>query len=51
MFTAKGGVKNVTVEAVIIKADGTKEKLGVIADTSKDSGLIGFIRHLKRGIK
>jgi len=51
MFTAKGGVKNVTIEAVVIKADGTKEDHGVIADTSKENGISLFFKNLKRGRK
>lgn len=33
MITAKAGVKNVTISAIIRRADGTIEDLGVIAKT------------------
>jgi hypothetical protein len=32
---AKGPIKRVQIEAVIIRADGTREDLGVVADTAK----------------
>jgi hypothetical protein len=32
---ARGPVKRVQLEAVVIRADGTREELGVIADSSK----------------
>jgi hypothetical protein len=33
--TAPGPIKRVVIEAVVIRADGTRENLGVVADTAK----------------
>lgn len=41
---AKGGIKRATVEAVLIKADGTKIDLGIIADTQNKKGLIKLMK-------
>jgi hypothetical protein len=32
-LSAKGAVKQVQIEAVVIRADGTREDLGVISDS------------------
>jgi len=33
--SGKGPVKRIVVEAVVIRADGTREDLGVVADSQK----------------
>lgn len=48
MVQTKGKVKNATLEAVVIKADGSKIDLGVVADTNRKKG---FIKFLKKGAK
>lgn len=39
--TAMGPVKRVQIEAVVIRADGTCDELGVIADSSRWWNLVG----------
>lgn len=51
MLTAKGGVKRVTVEAVVTRADGSREELGVIADTKTGNIVTHLLKNLKRGRK
>jgi len=44
LFTAKGGVKKVIIEAVVTRSDGTVEDLGKIAEIKKPVGLIGKMK-------
>lgn len=37
----KGRLKRVTVEAVVIRADGTREPLGMIADSNDNPNFLG----------
>lgn len=39
---------HVTIEAVIIRADGTREDLGVIADNKKSNVIQKLIRSVKK---
>lgn len=39
-LSTKSKVKRVTIEAVVIRADGSKEDLGVVADSNKNPGII-----------
>ena len=46
MFNIKSGIKNQTLSAIIIRADGTKEDLGVIATFKKDNIIRRFLKWL-----
>lgn len=37
----QGRLKRVTVEAVVIRADGTREPLGIIADSNHNPNFFG----------
>lgn len=39
-LSSKSPVKRVTVEAVVIRADGSREDLGTIADSKQNPSLI-----------
>lgn len=43
---AKGGLREVTIEAVVIRADGTKEDLGVVSSWHKNP-LVRAYRKIK----
>ena len=45
---AKGGLREVTIEATVIRADGTREELGVVSSWHKNP-LIRLARKLRRG--
>ncbi len=49
MFIGKSNVKECTLEAVIIRADGTRENLGVISYYSKNP-LKMMLYKLKRSV-
>jgi hypothetical protein len=51
MLSARGGVKRVTVEAVVTKADGSREDLGVIADTKTGNIVTQFFKNITRRSK
>ena len=47
-LVAKSGVKSATVEARLIKADGTVIDLGVIASSEKKSLCKKFVKWIKK---
>jgi hypothetical protein len=49
MLVGKAKIKNITVEATVIRKDGTVEKLGVIA-RSKKPGLFASLLNLLRKV-
>jgi len=52
-MTAKGELKDITFEAVVIRADGTREDLGVIArmEKSEIEQTPGLVKRLKKWAK
>jgi hypothetical protein len=54
LVDAKGEVKEISIEAVVIRKDGTREDLGVISKTVFDTpapapeGLLAILRRLGR---
>ena len=36
-MTAKSGVKKATISATVIRADGSREELGVVSEYNRDS--------------
>jgi len=40
----KGKVKKATIEATLIKADGSKVNLGTIVDTEKKKGILEILK-------
>lgn len=44
---AKGGIREVTIEAVVIRKDGSREELGVISSWHKNP-LVRLARKLRR---
>lgn len=43
---AKGGLREVTIEAVVIRKDGTREDLGIVSSWHKNP-VIRLIRRIK----
>ena len=46
MLNSKNAAKRITLEAVVIRADGTREDLGVIADTETKKGFIEILKRM-----
>jgi hypothetical protein len=47
---AKGGLREITIEAVVIRADGTREDLGEIAGWHKNP-LVRAVKAVKRKLR
>ena len=46
MLHSKNTPKRITLEAVVIRADGTREDLGIIADTQTKKGFIEILKRM-----
>ena len=49
MISAQAGIKSIEVEAVVIRADGTRKSLGVVSSWHRNP-LVRFWRWIKRSI-
>jgi hypothetical protein len=46
LLHSKNAPKRITLEAVVIRADGSREDLGIIADTKTKKGFIETVKRM-----